>query len=110
MARTDRLAIARWAIETLPSKVKANGQFHPADPTQPKHWIWSTGGLTTCLAEGVLQAPGDAALCDMLDVWQEGKGKVLAVAWSPAQPWMPPRLSALKASDWMEALGWQRAT
>lgn len=105
--RIPRLAIAKWAIETLPDKVKAEGKFQAAVPRLPAHWRLATRGCRLVLSEGMVRLPDDPALSTLLDVWLDVGGKVLSVDWFPKKPWLPPRITTLKQGDWLYLLGWE---
>lgn len=103
----SKLVVARWAIEALPLRIKAEGTFEAAAFPAPAHWTFATSGCKLSLAVGLLRLPDDPALSTLLDVWLDVGGKVLSVSWFPDHPWAPPAITALKAGDWMYRLGWR---
>lgn len=107
MLRSDRLAVARWAIHVLALQVKAHGLQHPATPFEPAHWIWHTADIDLCLTEQVLARPDLQALESIFDVWVGArKQKVLSVSWTPESPWIPPVVRSFIAGDWLRELGY----
>lgn len=105
--RIPRLAVARWAIEVLPDRIKEQGSFHAAKPNLPASWRLEHGGCRLLFAPGVLRAPDDPALSSLLEGWLDVGGKVLSVSWFPDKLWLPPVITTLKSGDWLYRLGWQ---
>lgn len=107
MTRTDRLAVAQWAIQVLALQVKTHGLHHPATPVEPSHWDWQTGDADLCLTEQVLPHPDAHALENVVDVWAGARRrKVFSVSWAPESPWIPPVVRNFKAGDWLRELGY----
>lgn len=104
MARVDKLAIARKAIESLPSRLRATGKYSPATARQPALRSLEVGRWSVCFGEHVLLCPEDPALSSLLDVWEDGTGKVFSVSWMPDRPWLPPRIVRCKPGAWQDLL------
>lgn len=105
--RSSRLAVAKWAVATLAPRVQAEGLYHVAQPHMPAYYLLTEAGCNLLLAPNVLRLPDDPEASMLLDVSMEHGGKVMSVSWFPSQLWMPPHISAMKAGDWMERLGWR---
>jgi hypothetical protein len=101
------LEIARWAIATLPSRVKGSGAYVPATAVAPSFWGYDENGCSLLLSENALRRPTDAAVSTILDIWVEGGAKVFALSWVECTPWMPPNIGLFKAGDWLYRLGWR---
>ncbi|MBB3291707.1 hypothetical protein FHT39_000346 [Mitsuaria sp. BK045] len=103
----SRLAVARWAMETLAPRVQAGGQYQLAEPHMPAYYLLNEAGCSLLLAPNVLRLPDDPEASMLLDVSMEHGRKVMSISWFPSRPWVPPHISAMKAGDWMIRLGWR---
>lgn len=101
MARHDRLAIARCAIEILVPLLQSHGKYHHAGIGGPSRWTMEWRGLKVSFVGQVLLLPGDAAQSALLDIWPTKGQKALSVSWVPSQPWLPPRVVSFRASKWL---------
>lgn len=101
MARHDRLAIARCAIEILVPLLRSNGKYHPAGTGGPSRWTLEWRGLNVSLVGQVLLLPDHATQSSLLDIWPAKGQKALSVSWVPSQPWLPPRVVSFKPGDWL---------
>lgn len=101
MARHDRLAIARSAIEILVPLLRSHGKYHHAGIGGPSRWTLEWHRLNVSLVGQVLLPPGDAAQSALLDIWPAKGQKALSVSWVPSQPWLPPRVVSFKPGDWL---------
>lgn len=108
MFRTNRLAMARWAVQDLAPQVKAHGEYHPATPIAPSYWAWKMANIGLALIERVLPHPEAKELENVVDVWAGllHQRKVLSVSWAPDAPWIPPVVRNFKAGDWLQELGY----
>lgn len=80
MHRTDRLALANWAVTVLAPRVHSEGRLIPADGRVPSHRELVIDGATILPTEQVLLASNENALSSVVDVWPEPNGpKVLSV-------------------------------
>lgn len=103
MARHDRLAIARTAIEVLVPLLRSKGEYHPSEAGLPSRWTLQWRGLQVSLVGQVLLLPDDTAQLSLLDVWPAKGQKVLSVSWMPSQPWLPPRVVGFRPGEWLIA-------
>jgi hypothetical protein len=107
MARTDRMAIANWAIKSLAPLVRTQGTYVPSDGRAPAYRKVTSRGLQIFLIERVLLSPVEKELSSSLDLWPaEGGRKCMSVVWVPERPWQPPRLSSFRKGTWLQAAGW----
>jgi len=106
--RNDRLAIARFMIDSLAPVVKASGVVQPATATQPHHWSLERHNLLLVLTENALLKPDDKSTSSLLDIWLVNGRKVFSTSWEPQRPWKPPVITRLQTGDWMAAVGYPR--
>ena len=88
MTQASRLEIARWAIESLPARLKGAGVHQTASSRAPAFWELEEAGCKIVLTHDVLLMPVDPTLSNLLDVWLDAGPKVLSVSWFPDQPWV----------------------
>ena len=101
MARHDRLAIARSAIEILVPLLRSHGKYHHGGIGGPSRWTLEWRGLNVSLVCQVLLLAGDATQSAWLDIWPTKGQKALSVSWVPSQPWLPQRVVSFRASKWL---------
>ncbi len=104
MARHDRLAIARTAIEVLVPLLRSNGEYHPAEAGLPSRWTLQWRGLHVSLVGQVLLLPDDDAQSALLDIWPTKGQKVLSVRWMPSKPWLSPQIVSFRPGEWLTSL------
>lgn len=100
-----RLEFARFAIDTIAPRVRAEGVYQPATAHAPGYWTLEENGLLILLAGNALLLPTDRSTASLLDIWPVQQRKIFSVSWHPAQPWLPPRVACLRRGDWMARLG-----